>query len=255
MLAYAQNSGLELEDAADLEILDFDNSEMPSLEASSGSDLELPNLTNKELENTSDKLMEEESQSESYNANEIADAIKESNFVPEESMHASKDSLNYELKVVKSDKTNSKSFDVGAGERELLILAKEMSGKIPDNEWNELVIASSETSHEVQKGEWLWKISERYFGSGFYYSKIWSLNPYITNPHEIEKTTLCLSNPNNNGPPTSIIFGGGDVAQFVVCSDLNKRVKTRRYRAPIALPGWEKDSLFQIVGSLLPQNK
>ena len=33
---------------------------------------------------------------------------------------------------------------------------------------------------------WLWKISQKLFGSGFYYAKIWSLNPYIKNPHVIE---------------------------------------------------------------------
>ena len=38
----------------------------------------------------------------------------------------------------------------------------------------------------VQKGDYLWKISQRLFGSGFYYAKVWSLNPQITNPHEIE---------------------------------------------------------------------
>ncbi|MBF0208216.1 MAG: hypothetical protein HQK53_15160, partial [Oligoflexia bacterium] len=32
----------------------------------------------------------------------------------------------------------------------------------------------------------LWRISKRLFGSGFYYAKVWSLNAYITNPHEIK---------------------------------------------------------------------
>ena len=61
-----------------------------------------------------------------------------------------------------------------------------MQGRIPTEEWNEITQATSQSSYTVQKNDWLWKISKKLFGSGFYYSKIWALNPYITNPHEIE---------------------------------------------------------------------
>lgn len=83
-------------------------------------------------------------------------------------------------------KNASLIFDVGKEEKELLESAKNMMGKIPKNEWNEIAQASLESSYTVQKGDWLWKISQKLFGSGFYYSKIWALNPYITNPHLIE---------------------------------------------------------------------
>lgn len=77
-------------------------------------------------------------------------------------------------------------FDVGAEESKLLELSKYVEGKIPDNEWNEIAANSKMEKYEVQEGDWLWKISKKLFGSGFYYSKIWSLNPQIGNPHEIE---------------------------------------------------------------------
>ncbi len=77
-------------------------------------------------------------------------------------------------------------FDVGREEKELLEMAKGMMGKIPVDEWNEIANATQESNYTVQKGDWLWKISQKIFGSGFYYSKIWALNPYITNPHLIE---------------------------------------------------------------------
>lgn len=77
-------------------------------------------------------------------------------------------------------------FDVGAQEKELLELTKTLKGKIPADEWNEIAQAKNTSSYTVQKGDWLWKISQKLFGSGFYYSKIWALNPYITNPHLIE---------------------------------------------------------------------
>lgn len=77
-------------------------------------------------------------------------------------------------------------FDVGREEKELLEQAKNMMGKIPTEEWSEIANATKESSYTVQRGDWLWKISQKLFGSGFYYSKIWALNPYITNPHLIE---------------------------------------------------------------------
>lgn len=91
-------------------------------------------------------------------------------------------------KIVDIDSLNGGSlvFDVGKEEQQLLEFAKKMRGKIPSNEWNEIAAASVVNTYTVVDGDWLWKIAKRLFGSGFYYSKIWSLNPYITNPHEIE---------------------------------------------------------------------
>lgn len=77
-------------------------------------------------------------------------------------------------------------FDVGDEEKKLLDLSRFVESKIPENEWNEIASASNLEKYVVQSGDWLWKISQRLFGSGFYYSKIWALNPQIVNPHEIE---------------------------------------------------------------------
>jgi hypothetical protein len=77
-------------------------------------------------------------------------------------------------------------FDVGPEEQQLLELSKYVETKIADQEWDEISTGSKLEKYVVQEGDWLWKISQRLFGSGFYYSKIWSLNPHITNPHEIE---------------------------------------------------------------------
>lgn len=77
-------------------------------------------------------------------------------------------------------------FDVGREERELLSLAQNIQGQITDPEWNEVATASKVDTYTVVRDEWLFKISKRLFGSGFYYPKIWSLNTFITNPHFIE---------------------------------------------------------------------
>ncbi len=86
----------------------------------------------------------------------------------------------------KEENTKPTVFDVGNEEKQLLELAKFVEKKIPDDEWNEIATNSAVTQYVVQEGDWLWKISKEIFGSGFYYSKIWSMNPQITNPHEIE---------------------------------------------------------------------
>lgn len=77
-------------------------------------------------------------------------------------------------------------FDVGREERELLALAQNIQGQITDPEWNEVATAAKVDTYTIVKDEWLFKISKRIFGTGFYYPKIWSLNSYITNPHYVE---------------------------------------------------------------------
>jgi hypothetical protein len=87
---------------------------------------------------------------------------------------------------MKNNTGSSGVFDVGREEKELLLMAEKMQGQIPVNEWNDLAKSSNTSTYTVRPNDWLWKISKKFFGSGFYYAKIWSLNPYITNPHLIE---------------------------------------------------------------------
>jgi nucleoid-associated protein YgaU len=89
--------------------------------------------------------------------------------------------------VVTEKKTEEPAvFDVGREERELLSLAQNIQGQITDPEWNEVATATKVDTYTVAKDDWLFKISKRIFGSGYYYPKIWSLNSFITNPHFIE---------------------------------------------------------------------
>lgn len=93
-------------------------------------------------------------------------------------------------------------FDVGVEERNLMSLAENIQGQIPDNEWSEVATASKVDSYTVVKNDWLFKISKKIFGSGYYYPKIWSLNSYITNPHFIEPgMLLSFSTGSSNQAP------------------------------------------------------
>ena len=81
-------------------------------------------------------------------------------------------------------------FDVGNEEKKLLELSKYVQKKISVKEWDDIAVKAKLEKYEVQRGDYLWKISKKLFGSGFYYSKIWALNPQIANPHEIEPGTI-----------------------------------------------------------------
>ena len=86
----------------------------------------------------------------------------------------------------KKESTEPAVFDVGMEERELLTLAQNIQGQISDTEWNEMSTTAKVESYTVVKNDWLFKISKKLFGSGYFYPKIWSLNSFITNPHFIE---------------------------------------------------------------------
>lgn len=98
-------------------------------------------------------------------------------------------------------------FNVGKEERELLTIAETIGSKIPDNEWNETVTNAQISTYTVLRGDWLFKISKRLFGSGFYYPKIWSLNPFITNPHEIEPGMILTFSTGTSMDPPEIRLG------------------------------------------------
>ena len=82
--------------------------------------------------------------------------------------------------------TPIKNFDAGREEADLLRIAETIKGQISDTDWNEVATAARVETYTVVANDWLFKISKKLFGSGYYYPKIWSLNPYITNPHFIE---------------------------------------------------------------------
>ena len=86
----------------------------------------------------------------------------------------------------KEDAAGPAVFDVGTEERELLAVARNILGQISDVEWNEMATTAKVESYTVVKNDWLFKISKKLFGSGYFYPKIWSLNSFITNPHFIE---------------------------------------------------------------------
>lgn len=98
-------------------------------------------------------------------------------------------------------------FDVGNEEKELLEVAKNLSGQISNNEWNEIATAAKVDTYTVVRNDWLFKISKRIFGTGYYYPKIWSLNSYITNPHLIEPGMILSFTTGSAGAAPEVKLG------------------------------------------------
>jgi len=93
--------------------------------------------------------------------------------------------LDADEKSAVSEQAQSKEFNASAEEKKLLEMAKNFQTKLPEKEWKDIAGRSKKDKYVVQKGDMLWGIAKKLFGSGFYYSKVWALNPQITNPHEI----------------------------------------------------------------------
>ncbi len=120
-----------------------------------------------------------------------------------------------EEKITDIKISENTAFDTGVEERELLALADKISYKIEDLKWEQIKQNSNVTStYEVREGDWLFKISKNLFGTGHYYPKIWALNPYITNPHEIEPGMVLVFDTGSDGPPSLSLQGQGGGTGF-----------------------------------------
>ncbi len=116
-------------------------------------------------------------------------------------------------------------FDVGDEEKKLVELSMLMAGKISDDEWDEISTLAQSEQYVVQEGDWLWKISSRLFGSGFYYSKIWSLNPHITNPHQIEPGMVLVFDTGDSVSLPNVVVGETKESS----SDTNEVIKLEEH--------------------------
>lgn len=122
-------------------------------------------------------------------------------------------------------------FDAGIEEKKLLDLAKYVEKKIPTGEWDEISTAAKVEKYVVQEGDWLWKISQRLFGSGFYYSKIWSMNPQITNPHEIEPGQVLVFDTGSSEDFPKVAFGQFDAPNEAPSEESKEFVKQTQIAA------------------------
>lgn len=109
---------------------------------------------------------------------------KFSTVLEDESGGKKKETINETIKI--DEGAGPIVFDIGKEEKELIELSSLLQNKIPEKEWSEITSKHKLEKYTVVEGDYLWKIAKKFFGSGFFYAKIWSINPYITNPHEVK---------------------------------------------------------------------
>ena len=80
------------------------------------------------------------------------------------------------------------------------------SRRLTSNQWRDLISQRSVDVYTVQKKDTLWDISRVLFGDSNYWPKLWSLNAYITNPHQInEGYRLVVVQGTESGGPQAIL--------------------------------------------------
>ncbi len=89
----------------------------------------------------------------------------------------------YQIDLYAQNTFDGPEFDY---ENQVYHVYKEFGSRlIADGEWEGLAQDRNVESYSIQTNDTLWGISKIYFGSGYYWAKIWALNGEITNPHEI----------------------------------------------------------------------
>lgn len=172
---------------------DFDFSELELLEESDTKDLSIEDL-GKSIESKPTLEVSEREELDELEElrSDIGEEIKKE-LTDTLEVNIDDNSFSSEIKII----------DVSEDEKKLMSEIDLIKAKMSDDEWNSLISKSTKEKYVVKEGDYLWRISQTLFGSGFYYAKIWSLNPQITNPHEIEPgMTLVFESGDENLVPT-----------------------------------------------------
>ena len=214
---------LELMDDSDIAILE---SETGSVNKTIDlSDLEEIDDLESLKEDTGEALFAEEEKSNKQKEAEFFPLDEDPEVIIKENVTVSNSE---ESKSISEGDKKPEIFDVGAEENKLLELSKYVETKIAAKEWNEISTGSKLDKYVVQEGDWLWKISQGLFGSGFYYSKIWSLNPHITNPHEIEPGMVLAFDTGSSDAMPSIEVSAFDEALNPSRKGGNEGIKSKK---------------------------
>lgn len=98
--------------------------------------------------------------------------------------------------------------------------------KISDSEWSAIAGERLSEAYEIQSGDTLWDISKTFFGDGFYWPKIWSVNEGISNPHLIARGhSIQFFLGNLSEPPAFTVVENSQVQQTQTEKIVETKVK------------------------------
>ena len=88
------------------------------------------------------------------------------------------------------------------------------SQKLTSSQWSSLIFQREVNVYEVQKKDTLWDISKVLFDDSNYWPKLWSLNAFITNPHQIKEGNrlMLVQGTESEAPQIVIAPEGGEVS-------------------------------------------
>lgn len=119
----------------------------------------------------------------------------------------------------------------------LVNMTKKVKGRLNTKDWSEIVSNSKIEKYSVKEGDTLSSISKTIFGTEDYAAKIWSLNPQITNPNNLEAgMVLAFDTGDPNVLPNVKL---GEFSDDEVAS--NKKGSTYRGSLEAYLPPWIKE--------------
>lgn len=82
-----------------------------------------------------------------------------------------------------------------------------------DEAWKEIAGPRLTETYTLQQGDTLWDVSAQFFGTGYYWPKVWQLNDRLTNPHLIEVGGTLQFNPGSVSRPPSLEIEEGEETQ------------------------------------------
>lgn len=142
-------------------------------------------------------------------------------------------------------------------ERETLEISKRLKG-VSDDEWNSIAGPQALQNYQVGPGDTLYGISERLFGDGKYWPKIWAINhEKISNPHKIQIGNLIAFQSGTGASLPSVAFTSSPTAIEPVRPGMkytpqtNSRRRSNEWQALPKQP-WELTSL-QLPSNVDPQ--
>jgi hypothetical protein len=86
--------------------------------------------------------------------------------------------------------------------------ASQLEGEVPEGDDGAAGAAAdggdSADTYRVQRGDTLWDLSGRFLNNPWYWPKVWSYNPQITNPHFIYPGNIVRLHPGAEGAPARL---------------------------------------------------
>ena len=100
------------------------------------------------------------------------------------------------------------------------------SSALSSSEWSSVISSKNVNTYTVQKKDNLWDISQVLFGDSQYWPKLWSVNPYIANPHRIDvgDQLSIIMGSESSGPQVIVSATGSAVGVPSLSKDRQQKV-------------------------------